>query len=86
MKLVFPTLIAIVLATVTYHDVDAYKILGVFPMVARSHYIVGNALMKGLADAGHEVTIISPFQEKNPIKNYKEVYLEGLKEQLFSGL
>lgn len=32
--------------------------------------------MKGLADEGNEVTVISPFKQNKPIKNYKEVFLE----------
>lgn len=55
---------------------DCYKILGVFHQAAKSHYIVGNALMKGLAEAGHEVTIITAFKEKAPIQNYEEIYME----------
>lgn len=86
MKLVFPSLLVVVLVTIAQNDVNALKILGVFPMISRSHYIVGHALMKGLADAGHEVTIICPFRQKNPIKNYKEIFLEGLLEQLLQGM
>lgn len=55
---------------------NCYKILGVFICPSRSHYYVGHALMKGLADDGHEVTIVSPFTQKKPIKNYNEVLLE----------
>lgn len=32
--------------------------------------------MKALAEEGHDVTVISPFKEKHPIPNYKEVFLE----------
>lgn len=32
--------------------------------------------MKGLAEDGHEVTVVSPFKQKQPIKNYNEVFLE----------
>lgn len=32
--------------------------------------------MKGLAEEGHEVTVISPFKQNKPIDNYKEVFLE----------
>lgn len=59
------------------YAVVSYRILGIFPTTSPSHYYVGRALMKGLAADGHEVTIVSPFKEKNPIPNYNEVYLEG---------
>lgn len=66
--------------------VASYKILGVFPTAAPSHHIVGSALMRGLAADGHEVTIISPFKEKNPIPNYTEVHLEGIHEMFTAGV
>lgn len=67
---------ALFLAVLCVLCVDCYKILGVFHPAAKSHYIVGNALMKGLAEAGHQVTILTAFKEKNPIKNYEEIFLE----------
>ncbi|KAG5883246.1 hypothetical protein JTB14_000035 [Gonioctena quinquepunctata] len=61
---------------------DGARILGVFPMPAPSHFIVESALMRGLAEAGHDVTLISPFREKNPPKNgsWREIILEGFYE------
>ncbi|KAG5883245.1 hypothetical protein JTB14_000034 [Gonioctena quinquepunctata] len=61
---------------------DGARILGVFPIPARSHYIVDSALMRGLAEAGHDVTLISPFSEKVPPKNgsWREIILEGVFE------
>lgn len=53
----------------------SYKILGIFPTFLRSHYHVGRGLMKGLAAVGHEVTIVSPFKEQNPPKNYTQLHL-----------
>lgn len=56
-------------------NVNSYKILGVFPFAATSHYIVGSSLMKGLAEKGHDVTIIAAFKEKSPIKNFKTIQI-----------
>lgn len=56
--------------------VQSYKILGVFPFPSRSHYHVGHSLMKGLAEDGHEVTVVSAFIQNRPIENYKEILLE----------
>lgn len=61
---------------ITWSSVSSYKILGVFHIPAKSHYIVGHALMKGLAEQGHEVTVISAFKSPYPIENYDEIYLE----------
>lgn len=57
-------------------NVFGYKFLAVLPVTSRSHYYIGHNLMKGLAENGHEVTVISPFKVKKPINNYNEVFLE----------
>jgi len=79
------TIVSVFLCAIIVSNVSGYKILGVFHPPAKSHYIVGHALMKGLAEAGHEVTIITPFKEKNPIKNYEEVYLKHSLEEAIKG-
>ncbi|KAH8406697.1 hypothetical protein KR222_003779, partial [Zaprionus bogoriensis] len=53
--------------------VAAYNYLLVLPTGARSHYNVGSALAKGLAAAGHQVTLVSAFPLKKPIKNINDV-------------
>lgn len=60
--------------------VKSYKILGITPIAAPSHYIVNRALMRGLAADGHEVTLISPFKDENPPPNYNEIHLNGIYE------
>uniref|UniRef100_W8C4F8 UDP-glucuronosyltransferase 2B10 n=1 Tax=Ceratitis capitata TaxID=7213 RepID=W8C4F8_CERCA len=54
-------------------QVQSYRILGILHTGARSHHIVGSALMKGLARKGHDVTVISPFPLKEPLKNYHDI-------------
>lgn len=58
-------------------QVGGYRILGVFPVPSKSHYYIGHALMAGLANDGHAVTVISPFRLNKPISNYTEVFLEN---------
>jgi glucuronosyltransferase len=53
------------------------KILGVFPHIAKSHFLMSEALMKGLAARGHEVVVISPFPQKTPVPNYTDISLVG---------
>ncbi|XP_023293682.2 UDP-glycosyltransferase UGT5-like [Lucilia cuprina] len=62
--------------------VDSYKYLGVLHTGAKSHFIVGSALMKALAQKGHEVYVISPFPQKKPIKNYHDVPLELMMKKM----
>lgn len=68
------------LISIEISGVVSYKILGIFPTAAPSHYIVGRALMQGLAADGNEVTYISPFKDENPPPNYNEIHLDGIYE------
>lgn len=60
------------------NPIEGARILGVFPGATYSHFILGHTLMKELASRGHEVTVMSPFPQKTPIKNYKDVDLSEL--------
>lgn len=65
--------------------VSNYRILGVFPVPGRSHHILGSTLMRGLAQAGHDVTIIAPFKDDELPQlprngSYREIVVEGLDE------
>ena len=61
----------------------SYRILGVFPFNAKSHNVVFEALLKGLAKRGHQVDVITQFPLKKDIKNYKEILnLDGTLERL----
>ncbi|XP_072387621.1 UDP-glucosyltransferase 2-like [Diabrotica undecimpunctata] len=61
---------------------SSYKILGIFPVASPSHHFLGNELMKGLARAGHESTILTIFEEKKPPNdNYKQIIMERLYDQ-----
>ncbi|XP_017144957.1 UDP-glucuronosyltransferase 2B15-like [Drosophila miranda] len=62
--------------------VSAYNYLVVLHTAARSHYHVGSALAKGLAAAGHQVTIVSPFELKKPIKNIRDVPVPSILESM----
>ncbi|KAF2905637.1 hypothetical protein ILUMI_00539, partial [Ignelater luminosus] len=72
----------LVLFTFILCTVNSSKILGVFHMPAYSHYQLGDRLLKELAARGHEVTVITPYAEKNPVKNFKQVVLTGAIEKL----
>nr|XP_972090.2 PREDICTED: UDP-glucuronosyltransferase 2B10-like [Tribolium castaneum] len=66
------------------------KILVNAPMPAYSHFSLSFRLAKELADRGHQVTVINPYPQKTPIKNYRDIsveehveYIEELKKNLF---
>lgn len=54
---------------------NANKILGVFPIAAASHFSIGSSLMKGLAEKGHDITLIAAYKDKSPIPKYKTVFV-----------
>lgn len=58
-------------------SVSASNILLVFPAVSTSHFKVGEALTLGLAKAGHNVTLLSPYDYKTHLKNVEVVQLTG---------
>lgn len=62
---------------------EGARILGVFPSPWSSHYFLGEKLMKGIAQAGHNVTYVTPYRTKNIPENvsFHDVVLEGLPEQ-----
>lgn len=55
----------------------AYNILTVFPAASTSHFKVGEALVLGLAKAGHKVTLLSPYDYKTKQENVESVQLTG---------
>lgn len=61
----------------TFAAVESAKILAVFPFPAKSHFIMLEALAKGLAERGHQVTVVGHFPQKSPVPNYRDVSLEG---------
>ncbi|XP_069681769.1 UDP-glycosyltransferase UGT5-like [Periplaneta americana] len=58
-------------------SVTAYKILALCPHVTKSHYAMVQALLRGLAARGHQVTVVSHFPQQQPIPNLKDISLVG---------
>ncbi|XP_034255447.1 UDP-glucuronosyltransferase 2B15-like [Thrips palmi] len=54
---------------------DALRILGIFPIQARSHNIMFKGTLHALVDSGHEVVDLSPYPLKTPRSNYTDVDL-----------
>lgn len=73
--------VAVVLLFVCY-TADGHRILGLFPHPGISHFHFFHPVMKALAEAGHEVTVVSHFPSKDKIENYKDELLKGKQEGL----
>lgn len=52
---------------------ESAKILSIFGFPGPSQYIMASALLKTLAERGHEVTSISTFPQKQPLKNFRDI-------------
>ncbi|KAJ8980276.1 hypothetical protein NQ317_005134 [Molorchus minor] len=61
---------------------ECFRILGIFPTPAASHFTLGFRLMKELVDRGHEVTMVSPYPQITPIENYTDVPVESISNVL----
>ena len=54
---------------------NGHRILGLFPHPGFSHFNFFQPIMQALAEAGHEVTVVSQFPNKEPHENYKDELL-----------
>lgn len=73
------TLLAAVVTTLFLIDSsNGLRILGLFPHPGASHFHFFHPVMRGLAEAGHDVTVVSRFPDKNPPSNYKDLQLTGI--------
>ncbi|RZB40719.1 UDP-glucuronosyltransferase-like, partial [Asbolus verrucosus] len=64
--------------------IESARILTVFALPGRSHYILGSSLARALAEKGHDVTMISAFSEKIPPKNgtYRDIIITGALDEI----
>ncbi|KDR20346.1 UDP-glucuronosyltransferase, partial [Zootermopsis nevadensis] len=53
------------------------RILALFSMNGKSHFVMFEALLKGLAARGHQVYVVGHFPQKNPVPNYTDISVEG---------
>jgi glucuronosyltransferase len=62
---------------------NCLKVLGILPFGSKSHFTIGHSILKTLVDAGHEVTAISPYPLKKPMKNYTDISVEDYIEKFY---
>lgn len=55
---------------------ESYRILGLFPHPAISHFRAFQPLLVELATLGHEVVVVSHFPVKNAPGNYRDLVLD----------
>lgn len=59
-----------------------FKVLGIVPLASKSHFAIGSNIVESLYDAGHEVTLITPYPSNKLKKNYREVSVAELVKKL----
>ncbi|KAG5670629.1 hypothetical protein PVAND_000877 [Polypedilum vanderplanki] len=75
--------LSIALILLFVNGILGFKVLGIIPFGSKSHFAIGHSILKSLAEAGHEVTAISPYPLKKPMKNYKDISTEDYIEFFF---
>ena len=57
----------VLVAATSVNECEGAKILGLFNVNGRSHFIMFESLLKGLAARGHQVYVVGHFPLKNPM-------------------
>lgn len=65
---------------------DGLKVLTIAPFNAKSHFTIAHAISKALLDAGHEITMLSPYPLKNNVKNYTDISIAETMKKLEKGI
>lgn len=68
------TVVAVLMCYITVPSLG-YRILGLFPIPVSSHFTFIHPVMRGLAEAGHNVTVVSYFPDPYPLENYTDITL-----------
>jgi hypothetical protein len=76
----------IVILLVLIKSICAYRILGIFPHPGLSHFHFFHPIMRSLAEAGHEVTVVSHFPNQPPMENYKDELLSEVNDGLVNAV
>jgi glucuronosyltransferase len=75
--------LGVLLVVSPLYGVHGARILGLFPIPSKSHFTVSSALVKELANRGHQVTVLSPFPEKSPTPNYTDIVIGRITRETF---
>lgn len=72
-------LLILALFSVLMSTSNGAEILALFPIHGISNYNVAEALLKTLANRGHNVTVVTSFPQKKPVPNLYEIDVSGAK-------
>lgn len=63
-----------------------YRILGVFPLPGKSHFVMMEQILLRLARMGHQVDVYNHFPQKEPVPNYTDISLVGTSESVVNNM
>lgn len=66
--------------------VENANILAIFSLPSKSHFVMFERVLKGLAQRGHQVDVYSHFPLKKPMENYNDISLVGSQPILVNNL
>ena len=64
---------------------DSLRIFAVLSFGSHSHFTLGNAILETLHEANHEITVVTPYLRKIPLKNFNEVSTADTLEKFKNG-
>lgn len=67
------TICVLVALLACFSQTEGLKVLGIFPFGSSSHFAIGNSIVKALHKVGHEITVISPYPQKKPLANFRDI-------------
>lgn len=56
-----------------FDSIAGLKILGILPFPSNSHFNIGYAIVKTLHEAGHNVTVMSPYPRPQKLENFTDI-------------
>ena len=52
---------------------NSLRIFAVLSFGSHSHFTLGNSILETLHEANHEITVVTPYLKKVPMKNFREI-------------
>lgn len=62
------------------------KIFGCLSFGTYSHFAIGDAIMKTLWRGGHNITVVSPYPNKENLLNYRDISTQDVLDNFRKGV
>ncbi|XP_058459804.1 UDP-glucosyltransferase 2-like [Malaya genurostris] len=69
----FTVVVGLVCPVILAGVAESSRILCIDPSIGKSHVLVTQTLLRGLAERGHEITLVSSFKMSKPVANFREI-------------